>query len=371
MDVTGADGIHRADVHEDEAGEGAGSAGDATRINLGFATRLSEEERRRRAILLEWLPPTLIDIHAHANGSHTVGELSAYGWRQVRSSFPTWSIADSAAVRQLLFGHCAVRMLRFAQPYKGIDHKAANAYLVANSPPGDAVALCGLPDNVSYTEAELRSGRYAALKMYPHYFEPPATGILDYFRPEAVEVAVTLGLPLILHLPKPLTDCIGELLRFAERFPSVRIVLAHLGRQTVATAATLRAFQLASTIPALTMDCSMASNVQVHRLALATLGAERVMFGSDEPMNLLRYVEFDHPTMGRRFVSQHPYHWLAPAIYHGYRHLAVGAVLLHFAVLQALRTAIADVYPGDEDRATGLVFRDNALRWFPALRPLT
>jgi uncharacterized protein len=341
-----------------------GPADQAARTNLAFALRLSREEERLRAALLDWMPSVVFDVHVHANGRHTVGELSDYGWKQVRSSFPTWSIRDSAAVRDFLYGSRTVRMLRFAQPYKGIDHAAANAYLLANRPPGDAVALCGLPDDTNYTVGELKSSRYVALKMYPHYFEPPATTILGYFTPETVE-AVPTGLPLILHLPRPLADCVDELLRFIERFPDTRIVLAHLGRQPTATTAARRAFRLISTIPTLAMDCSMASNVQIHRLALTELGPDRIIFGSDEPMNLLRYSEFQHPERGRRFISRHPYHWLEPEMYQRYRHLAKGAVLLHFAVIRALRNAISDVCPGDAEQAADSVFRANALRWFP------
>jgi len=326
---------------------------------------LSSEEKQLRAELNEWLPDLIIDCHAHANGTNAVKKLPRGTLERVHSSFPDFGIEDSLRMRRVLYFGKKVHTLRFSNPYRGIDHRSANAYLTRNSPIDDQVALCGLPDDLSYTVNEIYSGDYTALKMHPFYFEPPAQTISKCFPDEILMAAQHAGLPIILHVPVPLSSCLGQVLEMTRRFPKLAIILAHLGRERKAAFASLAAYEALLSHPRIVGDVSMVSSSQVITQALNVLGPERILFGSDEPFNLLRYVSYQHPQLGERYVSQYPYHWLDEEQRQEYGHLAKNAVHLHWQVLLAVKMAIAETYPYDADAVKNSIFSENAQRVFP------
>lgn len=341
---------------------------DPTWLHLRWALDESQAERGMRAEILSRLPTTIMDVHSHANGSDAVGTLSASGWRQPRSSFPSWSVAETYTLRSYLFGKARVRSLIMAQPYRGIDHRKANSYLLANVTPPDLVTLCGLPDDIKYTINEIQSGRYAALKMYPHYAEPAYSTVKEYFPFEVVAAAARQHMPLILHLPRPLSQCVDEVIEVAENFLDARIVLAHLGRESEATDQVRWAMRRVSMLPQVAMDCSMAVEPDVHRLALEVFGADRVMYGSDTPMNLLRFCSFRHPRFGYRLMSKHRYHWLDEEMFAEYSHLARNAVLAHWQVLHCLIGAVDQIFGSTTEAVLEQIFSKNAENWFAALQ---
>lgn len=330
---------------------------------LAFAHDLSQAEASLRDEYLRWLPTVVFDIHSHANGGAAYLGLSKHGQRQVRSSFPRWSLTDSTAVRGLLYGNRKVRFLRFAQPYRGIDHRAANNYLSDNTPAGDLLALCGLPDDSDYTTNQLRSGRWTALKMYPHYFEPAATELAQFFPDDIVATAAELRIPLILHPHTPITSCYRELLALVQRHPDVRIILAHLGREFTATEKLPEIWRLLSEVPGLVADTSMVCDSAVVASAIQHLGASRVIYGSDEPCNLLRYVSYQHPELGRRVSSDFPYHWLREDLRREYGYIGKGAWLIHFQSIRAILEAISVVAGSACSPLAQAIFHDNAVNF--------
>lgn len=211
-------------------------------LYASWAAPADDRERVSRLQAVEHLPSRVFDAHAHANGAESVVGLSAFGWTQTRSSFPTWSVADSVQMRQSLYGDRDTARLWIAQPYAGIDHRAANAYLLQHRGAHDLVALCGLPDDPRYTCGQLETGRYAVLKMYPFMREPPFTRISQYFPQWACQAAVAAGIPLILHVPSPLHQCVDEVVALAREHPDLTVILAHLGRESTAHEPTRRAF---------------------------------------------------------------------------------------------------------------------------------
>lgn len=334
---------------------------------LQFAFDFSERERHIQSVLNEWLPDTIVDVHCHANGAQAARELTPTARRQVRASFPAFSVEESILLTPLIYPGKTIRRIRFSNPYRGIDHKLANSYLLENSPAFDEVALCGLPDDVDYTVRELGTGNYVGLKMYPFYFEPPANKILEYFPDDILAAAEDADLPIILHTFKLLADCIEEVIDIAVRFPRLRIVLAHLGRHQAASARTLEVYRVVARFPQFYTDVSMATNTDVYKQVLATFGPERVLFGTDEPFNLLRYIDYEHPILGRRLVSTYPYHWLDESQRKEYGHLAANAMLVHWQMMTALKQALEDIYPIPDDLnyAKQCIFYENAFRAFP------
>jgi hypothetical protein len=252
-----------------------------------------------------------------------------------------------------------------------MDHRDANSYLYRNAGSADLVALCGLPDDLAYTEGQLRAHHYCALKMYPFYFEPPAESVSEYFPAPLVTVANELRIPLIVHLASPLEESAGQVLDLAAGCPDATIILAHLGRQARPTVAAQKAFRQVAECEQVVLDTSMCINADIYRMAFANFGPERILYGSDEPFNLLRYVQFQHPDRGTRLVSPRKYHWLEAGIYEEYAHLARRAVCVHWAALRALREVIDDIFPGRSAVVAAQVMADNAKRWIPGVASLS
>jgi hypothetical protein len=325
---------------------------------------LSTAEQEERADLLMRMPARIVDCHSHSSGPESFVALSEYGWKQARSSFPVWTIPDSNSVRTFLYGDREVSRLVMAYPFKGFDHRVANVRLLESVEPHDRVILCGIPHDRRYTEQQLRSGRYAGLKMYPHSREPPYEHVGEYFPDWALRAAGVAGVPAIVHVPAPLAHCADDVIALAAQHPETRFVLAHLGRQATADADARRAFARVGHFSNVRMDTSMVLARPVHELALSTFGPDRVLYGSDEPFNLLRYVGYQHPERGYRLVAPRQYHWLDEADFHRYRHLARDAMLVHLQVVRALFDSVDALFGTESDGVLAAIFGDNAATWF-------
>ena len=325
----------------------------------------SDGEALLRDRIFTRLPERILDCHAHVNGRVAAADLSPYGWAQRRSSFPEWDFPSHEAALGLLYAGRSVRTIWMPQPHKGVDHKRANRYILEHKTADDFATLCGLPDDPTYTIEQIFSGSYVALKMYPHYVEPPYRHVVEYFPHWALEAVVECGMPIILHLPAPLSQCYQEVLDLVTSFPDLRIVLAHLGRESQPRERTATVLRDLAGCRNIVMDMSMATNRPLHALALATLGPDRILYGSDEPFNLLRYIEIDDPEGGRAVVSHHDYHWNKPWARQRYGERARGAPLVHFQALAALIDALDEVFGDEADGLLKGLFWDNAHRVFP------
>jgi predicted TIM-barrel fold metal-dependent hydrolase len=329
---------------------------------LRWARALRPHEVDLRDEVLSRLPERLVDCHTHSSPRHAYRALTSYGWAQARSSFPIWTKEQSTAVQDLLYGDRKVSRLSMAHPFRGFDHPAANAALLENTQPPDAVVLCGCPDDIELTARQLRTGDFRGLKMYAAHREPPYARLDEFFPDAILELATDLDVPVVVHLPVSLAYCVDDVVALAQRHPDLVVVLAHLGRQTVADDRSAKAWGRVAQLPGIHVDTSMATDLAVHREVLQHLGIDRVLYGSDEPFNLLRYTSFEHHTLGRRLMAPERYHWIHPELFAEYQDLALGASLVHLQVLAALLDAV-DAHSTDVT-AKPRVFHDNAVRVF-------
>ena len=126
----------------------------------------------------EWLPDTIIDCHAHCNLREHVRSVDERAYHHMLSTFPSFSLEESREWHALLHPGKTIRSLRFPKTFRGIDHMAANLYLLRQSKAQNRIALYGLPDDLEYTIGMLGHPRISALKMYHSYLEPPGYGNL-------------------------------------------------------------------------------------------------------------------------------------------------------------------------------------------------
>ncbi|MBM3272230.1 hypothetical protein FJY94_03055 [Candidatus Kaiserbacteria bacterium] len=331
---------------------------------LAHALSFTPQEMRLQYEFEAWLPDEIIDCHAHCNLREHVAYVSNRALAHMLSTFTYYSIEDSLRVRALLFRGKKVRSLRFPKTFEGINHRAANEYLLAESPSSDRIAVFGLPEDIGYTCGVLKHSRCSALKMYWSYVNPPAHLIYEFFRPEILEEAQTLDIPIILHLPRMIVHSLGDLLQLLQDFPRLRVVLAHLGLSKLMVPGLSDAYGAIAANGNVMLDTALNPSREVVSLAISCFGSERIMFGSDEPLNLIRSVAYAHPNRGQRIITEYPYHWVDPDEYRDFAHLAAQATHSHWQAVGAIKEAISELRPSEQEATKRQIFHDNAHTFF-------
>jgi len=313
----------------------------------------------------EWLPDKIIDCHTHCGLPEHVQEIDDAIYNQMISTFEGFNLEESDKVGAIFFPEKNLRRLRFPFPFRGIDIKAANEYLLDRVKSPNKVALCGIPTDIDYTNTMLRTGKFSALKMYHQQFNPPSKQIYEYFPEKILETAEKAGVPIILHLPRTITLCKDELLDVIHSFPNLRISLAHLGLPHLVIPNLEETYEKVSESQNVYMDTAMVPFKEVLTMALRTFGSKRIMFGSDEPINLVRSVVYQNPKLGQRIVTEYMYHWVNKEEHEEYKHLAIDATHMHWPALFAIKEAIEGLYPIEEQtEAKNDIFNNNAAKFF-------
>ncbi len=333
---------------------------------LNYAKNLLESEVDLIDSFEEWLPENIIDCHAHCNLQDHVKEIDDRALNHLLSTFPSFSLKESYEYHSLLHPSKEIYSLRFPQVFRGLDHKAANLYLLQNSPKKDCVALYGLPNDIDYTVSMLEHERVVALKMYRSYLEPPATEIYQYFPKAILEVAQSLDIPLVLHPPQRIDMCLDQILQLANDFPKLRFCLAHLALSKNVVEGLRETFNTLAQYEQIHFDTALVPSEDIVFMALQSVGKERIMYGSDEPLHLVRSVPYDHPVYGGdRLISKYKYHWINEDDYKKYSHFAEDAVHAHWLALIAIRGAIERFSSIDEqDLIRNNIFYNNAKEFY-------
>ena len=332
---------------------------------LKYALSLTQTECSRREQFSEWLPQEIIDCHAHSNLEQHVISMSERTRAHMLSTFPYFSLEESKTVQEMLYPGKRVRTLRFPKTFRGIDHRAANTYLLSQSGADDRIAIFGLPEDVSYTIGMLSHTRVSALKMYYSYWEPPATKIYEYFLPEILEEAQGRGIPIILHVPRIITTCKEDVTQVIRDFPRLRIVLAHLGLPMFLVPGLEETYtELASASENVFMDTSLNTSAEVIGAAISIFGTERIMYGSDEPLNLVRACAYSNPKLGQRLITDYPYHWVDIPEHEEFKHIATDVTHLHWQSLEGLRSTIMKMQPSEQEQTKKRIFCQNASSLF-------
>ena len=316
----------------------------ATKEYLEHAFTLTPGEIVLRDEFEEWLPHNIFDVHAHANQAQDVGVLPEMILGRPLSTFPAYTLDDSHRLQTVFHPTKQFRHLRFAQPYQGIDWRGANAYLKQHLSIHDLMAVCGDPHDPEYTIAELEDNRASALKMYYFFTTPPVGTIFEYFTPAVLEAAERLRKPIILHPPKPVPDCMDQFRSMLEAYPQLVVIIAHLGLYSEPVGRFREAFLELSQYPNIYADTSMCHSPELVRIGLETLGPHRVMYGSDQPISLIRAHQFFDEEFRRPvLLPDYKYHWVRDEDWQRYNGKCSGITHGHWANLQAIKAALLDV----------------------------
>lgn len=328
---------------------------------LQYALAFTEEEKKLMEIH-KLLPDRIIDCHAHCFLSEHADFNSAI-LNHPASTFSGFDLEQSMNLQGCLYPGHEVIALRFPIPIHGVDFRKANKYLLENASYLNRVAVCGIGDDIAYTTDILSNEHVTALKMYNFSTIPPAEKIYDFFKPEILEHAQALEVPIILHPPKPI-DTGNDFWEMLNDFPKLKVIFAHLGAPTGYSVLLEEIYTKLSKHEYVYMDTSLATNYTVVVAAFKFFDPTRIVFGSDEPCNLIRAKLYTNPYLGTRLITEYPYCWVDPNEHKKYGSLAKGCIHLHWQAIGALVEAIKDLFQKKRYSVMENVFYNTAKKLF-------
>ena len=270
------------------------------------------ESRLRR-----FLPDSLIDIHshvwlaAHAAGAKTAGvPARTVTWPQrVARENP---IEDLLETYRLLLPGKTVTPLIFPFPAEGGNLEVLNGYAAA------CAARCRLPAlalaspewSAAEFERRILAGAFLGAKVYltyaPAHLPAEEIRIYDFLPPHQLDMLDRHGWIVMLHLPRSgrLRDPmnLAQLMEIDERYPSARVIIAHVGR-AYSPEDVGNAFEVLAPAKRLLFDISANTCEQVFRRLLGAVGPRRVLFGTDLPIVRMRMRRLSE---GGRYVNLVP-----------------------------------------------------------------
>ncbi|MGQ9501777.1 MAG: amidohydrolase family protein [Anaerolineae bacterium] len=265
-----------------------------------MSLRIREVDRQFYQDHLEdFIPDVMIDIHTHV-------------WRkefrlsdQASTRGPVWPrrVAEENTVEDLLdtytrmFPDKKVTPLIFGWPERDVDMERTNEYTshVAKQHKLPALLVTTPLWSTSEVEERVLKGGFIGLKPYvdqapPHIAAQDIT-IYDFLPRQHLEVADAHGWLIMLHLPRParLRDALNlrHLLEIESTYPNVKLIVAHIGR-AYCEEDVGESFTILRASERLLFDFSANTNAWVMEQALRTVGAQRIVFGSDLPIVRMR-----------------------------------------------------------------------------------
>lgn len=337
---------------------------------LDYSLAFSLKEKQMIQDIGKWLPDLIIDTHTHLTPASCLEDVPSEIQKQMCATFTFLSNEESEKIKSDLYPNKEIISLRMAMPFKGINHRNVNSYLSESISANYQPVFYGIPDNIDYTINGMKDERFKALKMYPFYFVNPDGTIYQYFKPEILKEADDLSLPIILHLPTKVTNCLGQLETLLNTFTKLPVILAHMGREREYTTKLAKTYSILKEYPNLFLETSTVPSVDVFKSALENFGENRIIFGSDEPYNLIRATVVNLENEKQRFLATYDYNWVdkdeQKKLTLQFPDKSSSLILMHFQNLYALKESLDQSFLSiqDRERVKNKIFSVNAASIF-------
>lgn len=278
--------------------------------------------------LMEWVPDVVFDAHVHLGPPEVMGAVSPQRMQVALTTFTslTWEKLREV-YGQLYRGKRVAGLIAFGFPLREVDIEAANRYIIGLM--RDQPGLKGFvlahptdpgPTRAAFDEALDQGVRFSGVKPYFDFLGKDVfETTMPEFIPEALlEFINRERLILMLHTSGSGMGETGNqdyLRSVMERFPRIRIVLAHMGRYL--QPGQFYSFRDSGLLdyPMLYLEMSSASVAEVYATVLSEPKMHnRILFGSDLPFGLITGVEAWSETHGAIFVSRDRYPWSDPTL---------------------------------------------------------
>lgn len=245
--------------------------------------------------LSDFLPKNIVDSHVHVyrtidNYPREKGAKVYWPSKVAEDN----SIEDAIQTYKDLFPNNKVVPVIFGMPDCKLD--SVNGYVSQVSKEKNLPALYCTHANMSqeFLEEEVLKGGFQGLKPYCNnqtVINQADASIYDFLPKRHLEVANKYGWKVVLHISKPdrlkNSDNIKTLMEIEEKYPNVKLIVAHIGRAYAPE-------DLGNAFDILKHSKNMMFDFCANTLSLATekcieaVGTKRVLFGTDLPIAKMR-----------------------------------------------------------------------------------
>ena len=263
--------------------------------------------------LNDFLPDKILDCHIHmwTNDIKLHHKPKAGGW--VSLAVSELSAEDIIATHKeiypgrevvpLVFGKttCDIYEMNKYVEEKGKQYGFPTLYRSGHMQSGEEL------------EEEVKKGGFLGLKPYLSWRAPyipvAETRIFDFLLPEHLEAANRNGWIVILHIPRSerLRDKVNlaQLMEIEEKYPNVKLVVAHVGR-AYSKQDLGDAFDLLKNTKNMQFDFSANVCDDAIKACIEAVGTKRLMFGTDMPYATMRMFRTTDPDTGFYFNNVPP-----------------------------------------------------------------
>lgn len=250
-----------------------------------------------------FLPAKIFDAHVHVAPPGSFPSDAPYCCAGV--PIHSYSYEELASDLELAFPGRHTAALCFGFPDPNRDHERDNTYLGGSADFQRFFPLRLLDprhDDDALVNADLDRYRFLGFKPYPDYARPddiPNAEIPEMLPDWAMAIAHERRLLVMLHIPRPkrLEDPLNRrhVRELCLRWPSAKIVLAHIGRAYYLRGITGLLDDLRD-LPNLYFDLAMVQHWEVMAYLFRQAPLRKVLYGSDIPIALAqgKAVEINH-----------------------------------------------------------------------------
>lgn len=243
------------------------------------------------------LPDTIIDAHAHFNLPEHVANVSpeAVAGDWALECGLLMSYEDARAYISAMFPDQTWDFVALPWPLREADTIGNNTYVSSLIKNNAQRGLYTVRPSYAIEEIEnaYLAGSFCGFKPYP-YMASTVKGadvsIFDFMPHAQFKLADRLHAAVLMHLPRagrlPDPDNISEIRTILDRYPNVKLVLAHFGRCFQHEYFQKGLDALGEDANRLWFDCAAVLNPKVYEIAFDRLDYRRILFGTDLPIFL-------------------------------------------------------------------------------------
>lgn len=316
------------------------------------------------------LPENILDAHTHINLMDHLKDIPperiADDWALQSSMHMT--AEDGNYYFSTMFPGKNYRYAAFPFPLKEAHIEDNNDYVTQCVQNGSIAfgLMCVKPEyNIEYLEEQLTTKPFCGIKPYPDMVsgkKGSEIGIFDFLPHEQLALAERLKKVIVLHLPRagrmPDDNNVRELREIRQRYPDLKISIAHMGRCFTPYHFESAIKKLGEDAAGFWFDTAAVLNLEVHKAALSLLDYRRILFGTDEPIFLWH---------GKRTWTRTTYNNLAREDFAWNKHVEAkekeaAYTLFVYEQINNILSAIENAGLGSTGKTA--IFHDNAINFF-------